>query len=716
MKKSVLVSILFFIPIFFLVIFPLSRYLDVFGNEGRDSISNYYTPTSTLDKSVNWEGGLTDNGYELHEGLVDLGFRKDTVVVGLDLSLYLSGDESPEFLELINPSFRVVELYRVNGAGDLVLIGKDGIEYSLSNIYGNPNPTFKISNSKDWLPFVILRISSSEPVRFNAVISSEASFYSSFNRRTVYINIYIGIMLALFFYNLFLYFSGLDRHYLSYSMYVLFITLAQLSISGHSYFYFLYQNPKLFELSIIGFSSLSGLLGLSFVKVFLQTKERLPLVNKLLSILMVSYLVSFVLRLTGFVNLSYILTDYNGLFVVLFVFATAIILAWRKIRSAYFFLGAWSFFLFGILAYIMQTQGLLTLGFYPNVPMLIGTAFEALLLSFALADKINILKKEKDIEQLELVEALNKNEQLVREQNSMLEDKVKLRTDELEHALRNLQDTQSQLVNQEKMASLGQLTAGIAHEINNPINFVSSNIMPLKRDIKDIMEIIGFYRATGAKEFTPETLKKAKQLENDLELDYVLNEVEQLLKGMDDGARRTVEIVKGLRLFSRVDEQDVKKVDIHDGINSTVILLNSTIPGKIQIVRDFGELPLVECLAGKINQVFMNVINNAVHALADNLNTISEPKIILKTRAFQEFVSIEIEDNGPGMPEHVKKRIFEPFFTTKSVGKGTGLGLSIVYSIIENHNGTLEVTSTMGVGTNFKITLPIYQSTPTNES
>ena len=179
---------------------------------------------------------------------------------------------------------------------------------------------------------------------------------------------------------------------------------------------------------------------------------------------------------------------------------------------------------------------------------------------------------------------------------------------------------------------------------------------------------------------------------------------------MDDGAKRTVEIVKGLRIFSRVDEQDVKKVDIHDGINSTIILLNSTIPGKIRVIREFGELPMVECLAGKINQVFMNIINNAVQALGDRIDTIKDPKITISTKASQDFVTIEIEDNGPGMPEHVKQRIFEPFFTTKAVGKGTGLGLSIVYSIIENHKGTLEVISEEDQGTLFKITLPIHQS------
>jgi signal transduction histidine kinase len=711
MKKSFFISFLVFLPTFFLVLFPLSQYLDVFGSEGRERFIKYYVSTERSLEVENWKEDLFENELELDYGLIDLGFQEDTVFIGLDLSPYLEESEYPKILEIINPSFRSVELYRVDTGGNLVYCDKDGIQYSILNKFDNPNPTFKITDTKEWLPYVVLKINSSEPVRFNVLISSEASFYTSFNKRTIFINIYIGIMLALFFYNLFLYFSGLDVLYLAYSMYVLFIALAQLSISGHSYSYFLYQNPKLYELSIIGFSSLAGLLGLTFVKVFLHTKERLPLLDKFLGLLMVSYLVTFILRLTGAVSLSYQLTDINGLLVVLFVFSTAIILARRRIRSAYFFLGAWTFFLLGILVYITQNQGILNLGFYSNLPMLIGTAIEAILLSFALADNINLLKKENEKEQTERLIALAEKEQLVREQNTMLEDKVKIRTHELELTLRTLQNTQSQLVSQEKMASLGQLTAGIAHEINNPINFVSSNITPLKRDIKDIMEIITFYRERGQKDFTEASKKEAKQLEEDPELDYVLEEVDQLLKGMDDGARRTVEIVKGLRIFSRVDEQDVKKVDIHEGINSTLILLNSTMPSRIRIEREFGELPMVECLAGKINQVFMNVINNAVHAIADYIDCIKDPKITIRTTAKVNQIRIEIEDNGPGMPAHVKSKIFEPFFTTKAVGKGTGLGLSIVYSIIENHKGTLEVVTQEGQGTNFIITLPIYQGT-----
>ncbi|WP_439488867.1 7TM diverse intracellular signaling domain-containing protein [Algoriphagus sp.] len=711
MKRIDVFNVLIVIMIIFIIILPLYKYLGVLDNDGVRQIDRYFI----LDDGVGIVGEMLKlDDYSSHSS-VDVGVRSDTVYIGLDLSSSLSSDVQEYYLEINNPSFRSVELFTVKKDSSLVYSGKDGIDFFNSNDFGNPNPTFKIESEDDFLPFVLLKINSTEPIRFIGLLSSEKGFFSSFNKRTVFINIYIGIMLALFFYNLFLYFSVLDTLYLFYSMYVLFIALAQLSISGHSYWYFLYQNPVLYEFSIIGFTTLASVFAIPFVRNFLSTKQKLPFFDYLLMFLWGLYLLAFFLRLLGFIDISYTITDINGFLVVIVFFSIAILLVRKKMRSASYFLIAWSFFLIGIIFYILQTQGLFNLGFYANLPMLIGTALEAILLSLALADKINILKKEKEKEHIERLQALAANEKLVIEQNSMLEEKVRLRTDELEQALKNLQNTQSQLVNQEKMASLGQLTAGIAHEINNPINFVSSNIMPLKRDIKDIMEIIQFYRTTALNEFTPASQKEAKELEEDLELDYVLEEVDQLLKGMDDGARRTVEIVKGLRIFSRVDEQDVKKVDLHDGINSTLILLNSSTPGKIRIIRDFGELPLVECLAGKLNQVFMNIITNAVHALSDHLDSVTDPKIEIRTRSAEQYVTIEISDNGPGIPGHVKEKIFEPFFTTKAVGKGTGLGLSIVYSIIENHKGTLEVITEEGQGTTFKITLPIHQSTQSYE-
>ncbi len=307
------------------------------------------------------------------------------------------------------------------------------------------------------------------------------------------------------------------------------------------------------------FSSLVSLVGIWFLRQFLSTKHFVPKLDKGFYFIFIVY--GFILLNAFFfsITLSYQVLLGTQSIVVLYVLLVALSVLKLGYSPARYYLLAWTVFMIGIFLFVFSEMGIIPTNNLTAYIMPLGSALEVVLLSFALADKINILKKEKEEEQAAKLLILHENEELIRQQNTMLEQKVRMRTDELEHALRSLQNTQSQLVNQEKMASLGQLTAGIAHEINNPINFVSSNITPLKRDIKDIMEVIEFYRNSGEREFSEGTKKEAKQLEEDLELDYVLDEVEQLLKGMDDGAKRTVEIVKGLRIFSRVDEQDIKK-------------------------------------------------------------------------------------------------------------------------------------------------------------
>lgn len=562
-----------------------------------------------------------------------------------------------------------------------------------------------------------LKVNSFGNVNIPIELVKKSEFNFSINERNLFFGIYFGIVFAMFFYNLFLFFSTKDSIYGLYITYIFFVGLTQGILGGYVDSYFWPNNLFLREYSFYLSTVLVNIVGIYYSLKFLKIKSFNTNVYNFGRIIIGIYFFILIAFLFDFGVGQFkfrVLQSFLGV-VAIFLFSISIYSFKKGYRPAKFFLISFTLLIVSMIVFLLTDLNILTHNFFTNYIFTFGSAFEAILLSFALADKINILKKEKEKEQAERLRVLGENEKLIREQNIILEEKVKIRTDELELALRNLQNTQSQLVNQEKMASLGQLTAGIAHEINNPINFVSSNITPLKRDIKDIVEVIDFYRKIGASEFTPESLKAAKSLEDDLELDYVLDEVEQLLKGMDDGAKRTVEIVKGLRIFSRVDEQDVKKVDIHDGINSTIILLNSTMPSRIRIEREFGELPLVECLAGKINQVFMNIINNSVHALSDHIDSIKDPKITIRTKSSTDFITIEIEDNGPGMPKHVKDKIFEPFFTTKAVGKGTGLGLSIVYSIIENHKGTLEVETEEGQGTTFIITLPIYQSTQRHE-
>lgn len=645
----------------------------------------------------------------LHDNLVvSLGIQTDTVYILAHLDDKLAYQGQAAYLELKSPTLRSIEVFHKNEQGEHTSLGLDGTAYSVDihGISDHLNPVFHLSQLKEGE--FILKIYSKEPIAFETSVYPERVFQRINTRRLLLANIYIGIMLALFLYNLVLYFSIKDKVYLVYCLYTLFISLAQLSLSGYSMIILFGDNYQLFEQSAVIFSGISGIFAVTFVRTFLKTKKITPALDKALLGIGVLYVLVLVSSLCSLVELSYRLTDLAGMLVAIVFFMTGVMAARKGYRPAVYFLIAWSFFLIGVVMFVLRNLGIELFQDLANFPMLIGTALEAILLSLALANRINILKKEKEQQQQGKLEALKENERLIREQNALLEDKVKMRTEELEMTLKNLQNTQTQLVNQEKMASLGQLTAGIAHEINNPINFVSSNISPLKRDLQDVLEIMQTYREKGKVEFCEATQSEIKELEEDLEFDYLIEEIDMLLKGMEDGAKRTVEIVKGLRLFSRVDEQDVKKVDLHDGINSTLVLLNSTM-GRVEVVKNYKEIPMVECLAGKINQVFMNIISNAIQALTEQGSANSNPQITINTSVDKDRVRMEIADNGPGMPEHVKERIFEPFFTTKAVGKGTGLGLSIVYKIIENHQGTLEVVSQEGKGTTFVITLPIYQ-------
>ncbi|BAY32100.1 PAS/PAC sensor signal transduction histidine kinase [Nostoc carneum NIES-2107] len=296
--------------------------------------------------------------------------------------------------------------------------------------------------------------------------------------------------------------------------------------------------------------------------------------------------------------------------------------------------------------------------------------------------------------------------------NNELERKVEERTTELRKALLDLQTTQAQLVHSEKMSSLGQMVAGVAHEINNPISFIAGNLEYANQYIDDLLNLIAVYQEQYS-EPNPTIASKIKAID----LQYLCQDLPKLMQSMTVGSERIKNIVLGLRNFSRLDEATTKSVDIHEGIDNTLMILNhqlvinSQLPN-IQIIKDYGQLPKVSCYVNQLNQVFLNILNNAIYALKANVehwqSTTAIPSIIIKTSVKEDRVLISIKDNALGMTPEVQKQIFDPFFTTKPVGQGTGLGLSISYQIIvERHQGQLNCISTLGEGTEFLIEIPI---------
>jgi signal transduction histidine kinase len=309
----------------------------------------------------------------------------------------------------------------------------------------------------------------------------------------------------------------------------------------------------------------------------------------------------------------------------------------------------------------------------------------------------------------------------------------------LEQTLEELQRTQSQMVQSEKMSSLGQLVAGVAHEINNPVNFIYGNLNHANEYTQDLIRLIQLYQ-----QHYPNPEAEILEEADAIDLDFLVEDLPKLLSSMKVGSERIQRIVASLRTFSRMDEAEFKAVDLHEGIDSTLMILQNRLKARsvrtpdveyyrpaIEVIKEYGDLPLVECYAGQLNQVFMNILSNAIDAIEDGIEQLAlsvsnsanqraaavapEPEtshtIRIQTEALNgDRIVIRLADNGPGMPELVRQRLFDPFFTTKPVGKGTGMGMSISYQIVtEKHGGTLRCLSAPGQGAEFIIEIPIQQ-------
>jgi two-component system, NtrC family, sensor kinase len=339
-----------------------------------------------------------------------------------------------------------------------------------------------------------------------------------------------------------------------------------------------------------------------------------------------------------------------------------------------------------------------------------------------LEKKVRILTKKLDRSELERqeLEVANELRELVlknvirelEESQTVLEN----RSHSLEFALNDLKSLQTKLVESEKMSALGVMVAGIAHEINNPVGFIHGNLEHAQSYLRELFELVRLYQQQY-----PNPGDRIQKKLKEIELDFLESDSKELFQSMQVGSDRIQEIVLSLRNFSRLDEAELKFVDLHEGIDNTLMILQHRLKANehrptIEVIKHYGDLPLVECYAGKINQVFMNLFANAIDALEESnrdrsfeeIATHPNQILITTTQLTTHQVQITIADNGSGIPAAIRSQLFDPFFTTKPVGKGTGLGLSISYQVVtEKHGGKLWCNSTVGEKTEFVIELPI---------
>lgn len=568
------------------------------------------------------------------------------------------------------------------------------------------------------------RVRSAKPLVLPFSLTHEDRVASLREKRDLAVALYTGIVLAILIYNCFLAFSTGQQAYFSYTFVVLTVGLVQWGFNGYDRLIWGHI-PWLARNGLTMTGAASGLAALSFAREFLEVRRYTPRWNRVINALLIVYGSAMLVALLGFPIVAYNLVNLGALSAPAMLLLSLI--SWRRGNSpALWFFVAWLIFIAAVTMQALRDFGVLASTPFTALLLPLGTVLEMLLLSFALGDRINLLKRSSDTANAKALAASLENERIVKQQNAELEERVAQRTEalasanaDLSGALDELKGAQDQLIQTEKLASLGQMTAGIAHELNNPINYVQSNATSLRRDLEELIEIVDAHSdalaalaegASGAEGLTEAAREKARKLD----LGFLKEESRQLISGILEGADRTARIVGGLRVFGRMDGDKPVEASLSDLLEASITVLGDRARSRAQIEVNLSEgVPPLYCQSGKLSQVFMNIIVNAVQATEGRWEEIEDRKVsveldrVTDARGKSSAIIVKVRDNGTGMDEETRQRIFDPFYTTKEIGKGTGLGLSIVKGILDDHGATIRVESRLDEGTAFILTFPL---------
>ncbi|MCY7349211.1 MAG: hypothetical protein LH606_00885 [Cytophagaceae bacterium] len=603
------------------------------------------------------------------------------------------------FLRFVYSGTEIIDVYEVAG-NQLVAVHKIG---SLESERVYP---FRKSN-----PFCPLRVSRGQTSRifiyqqgvYTAYVpvfcSTTPNLLQNQHRADLFYGLYYGFILIIVLYNLILYLRVREPDHLFYGLWVLLMGVQVMLYRGHLNEFFYAAHP---EIERYG-AALAGIIGLChilFTLSFLRLRELAPRLYRVGIGILGLFFLAFVwdlvaIRRGALLDLVPLVSLLEGVFSV-----TAGVVVYRLgFRPAlYYIFGNIAFFAC-LFAFLFYAGGRLPYGFFSYNSILLGSGIEILLFTLALAYKITLMKHDREQAETEQFRLLDENQRLISEQNSMLEEKVTLRTAELNQTLKNLKDTQSQLIHAEKMASLGELVAGIAHEIQNPLNFVN-NFAEVSVELVDEL-----------KEEKGKGPERNDELEDDL-----LSDLSENLQKITQHGKRAEGIVKGMLQHSRSSTGERQPTNLNALADEYLRLAYHGLRAKdkefnAQLVTDFAaDLGLIDAVPQDLGRVLLNLFNNAfyaVHEKAKSAGTNYRPSVEVCTARQNGQVVIKVKDNGTGMPESVRQKIFQPFFTTKPPGQGTGLGLSLSYDIVtKGHGGELSVTSTQGEGTEITVRLP----------
>jgi signal transduction histidine kinase len=599
-------------------------------------------------------------------------------------------------LELDHAIIDEVEFYTLLSSG-VFKVQKMGEQLNFyQRKYQHPNYIFDLYIDKGQTVTYFFKVKSSEHILLPIHVGRPQLIFESIFTKNLIFGIYCGIIIVIFFYNLFLFCIVRDISYLYYVGYVMLMGLTQAIVKGYSFQYLWPDSSWLAINSAYLVPSLVGITAIAFINSFLQLKQLNRLYYRILNVIKAIYLLCIVLGLAGLLVVSHQILLINVLIGSLIVLYLGIMLAKKGNRSAIYFLIAWSFLLICVCIYVLKNVGVFPHNVFTYYVLEIGSAVETILLSFALGDKINTYKKERLV-------AVQEKEELLTEQNVKLDKKVSKRTEELNNTLTELQSTQNQLVQSERLL----LAAGIAHEVNNPLSYMQQNVEIIKEDLIDVKDLITQYEGINEDNVQQkiETIEKYKK---EVKIEQVYSEIDRALEDIEDGIYRTETITKDLKAFSRLDETSYETASITENIDSTLQLMQHELAiKKIKVTKDYGQVSTIAFDSGKLNQVFLNLFINSIYAIEHRVDQTIQGQLTIKITRVGNELAIIVEDNGCGMSEETKKRLFDPFYTTKAASEGTGLGMSTAYGIIKNHQGNMQVASTLNKGSKISIHLPL---------
>jgi signal transduction histidine kinase len=607
----------------------------------------------------------------------------------------VSKKDKESLLEINAPLLSKLEVYQITGDSSRLVFNGGFLKPFHERPVYSENWLFNLHLEAGTVSTIYMMGQSIYPFQIPIVLSSENKFVEANQFHNLFWGIYMGVMIFAFIYNFFVYLSVRERSYLYYLLYVISSVGFYLGLEGFGFQLLWPDSP--------GFNPIFPIL-VSFSNCFLTVFTlRFLRINKDQKALFywgwtsnIIFILLAILNIAGVYELALGLSQLFSLLVCIFYITAGIVSLRRGVSTAKYYLIGWSAFLLLIILFILALNNVVPSNFFTTHGIFIGHMTEVLLLSFALADRINVLKTENEKKQKEIIIQLEENHQLQTKVNRELEQKVEERTAELKHSLENLKSTQSQLIQSEKMASLGELTAGIAHEIQNPLNFMN-NFSELNVELLDELRQEMKNGNTSDADSIAEIVR-----ENELKISNHGKRADAIVKGMLQHSRSNTGVKEAVDINSLVDEYLRLS---YNGLRAKEKDFNATIKTDFDIT--IGKINLIP---QDIARMLLNLYNNAFYFVSEKKKTagaVYEPTVSISTKKTGNKVEIRVKDNGKGIPPKVVDKIFQPFFTTKPAGQGTGLGLSISYDIVKAHGGEIKVETKEGDFTEFVVHLPI---------